>query len=97
EDNARYLYDKLCNQMKHYTRIAFLEMGVEPDDRFQRSAREKAESQNWSFEPIRGDMGLILNLVDGNWDERDFLVLKPGEKVGVSHDGMIITAEREEQ
>jgi hypothetical protein len=96
EDNARYLYDELCNQTKHYSRITFLEMGVEPDDGFQRSAREKAESHNWSFESIRGDMSLILNLVDGNWDEKDFLVLKPGEKIGVSHDGMIIAAEQEE-
>jgi hypothetical protein len=93
EDNARYLYDELCNQTKHYSRIAFLNMGVEPDDRFQRQAREKATTNNWSFESIQGDMRLILNLVDGKWDTEDFLLLRPGEKVAVSHDGTIIVAE----
>jgi len=96
EDNARYLYDQLCDQTRHYSRITFLEMGVEPDDRFQRQAREKAGSHNWSFESIRGDMRLILNLVDGKWDEEDFLVLRPGEKVAVSHDGSIIAAQEGE-
>jgi hypothetical protein len=97
EDNARYLYDELCDQTKHYSRIAFLAMGVEPDDRFQRQAREKADANSWSFETIQGDMRLILDLVDGKWGAEDFLVLRPGEKVAVSHDGNIIGAEKGKQ
>ena len=34
EDNARFLHDQLGNMTRNYGKIAFIEMGVEPDDRF---------------------------------------------------------------
>ncbi len=96
EDNAKYLYEELCDQTKHYSQLTFVQMGMEPNDAFQRHAEEKAREHGWKFEKIQGDMSLFRRLVNGEWDERDFLVVKPGWKVVVRYDDGIIAAENAE-
>jgi len=90
EENARYLYQELT---KHYRQFTYIEMGVEPDDRFEQSTRQEAASAGWAFEKIQGDLGLIRRLVDGPWDERDFLVVPPGSRIVVRHDDTILASE----
>jgi hypothetical protein len=78
---------------KHYRQVTFIEMGVEPDASFERRAREEAAGRNWKFEKVAGDLAMIQRLVDGIWDEREFLVVPPGRRVGAKYDEGIITAE----
>jgi hypothetical protein len=94
EDNARYLWETLCDTLRNYRQLTFIEMGVEPDDRFERQTREQAAERNWIFEKVPGDMGLIRRLVDGPWNAEDFLVVPPGERVAVRHDESIIEVEQ---
>ena len=93
EDNARFLYEQLCNMTRNYNAIAYIEMGIEPDDRFERTARRQAAERGWSFEKLRGDLGLLQSLVDGPWDDARFLVVPPGSRVAASFDEQIIKAE----
>jgi hypothetical protein len=86
EDNAQYLYDELCKHTRNYGRFTFIEMGVEPDGRFEVSVREEAAKRDWSFEKIKGDLTLIRQLVDGEWDDGAFLVIQPGESVAPAYD-----------
>ncbi len=90
EDNARYLQEELGRLTSHYRQITFIEMGVEPDLSFESRAREKAESRAWKFEKQRGDSGLIQRLVDGPWDESEFLVVPPGRTVAADYNSGII-------
>ncbi len=92
-DNAQYLYSKLGDLTRNYSRLTFIEMGIEPDDRFERLARQQAQQRNWSFEKIRGDLSLLQALVDGPWDDDRFLVVPPGHRVTASFDHAIIKAE----
>ena len=94
EDNAKYLYEQLCEMTRNYSGVAFIEMGVEPDDRFERRAREQAAEKGWKFEKLKGDMGLIQTLVDGPWDDDRFLVVPPGGRVAASFDEKIIRLEK---
>ncbi len=92
EDNARFLYDELCNMTRNYSGMAFIEMGVEPDDRFERQARRQAGERGWKFEKLRGDMTLLMRLVDGPWDADQFLIVPPGACVAPSYDESVIKA-----
>ena len=92
EDNARFLYEQLCDMTHNYSAITYIEMGVEPDDRFERRAREEAAERGWKFEKLAGDMTLIRQLVDGPWDAERFLVVPPGSRVAASYDERIIKA-----
>jgi hypothetical protein len=79
---------------KQYKQFAYIAMGVEPDDRFERMAREEALKEGLAFERVEGDMGLIRRLVDGPWEKDEFLVLEPGERVVQRWNDDIIGAER---
>ena len=78
----------------NYSQLTFIEMGVEPDDRFERETREEAARRGWAFEKVRGDLSLIQRLVDARWDAEDFLVVPPGWRVVASYDDSIIAAEK---
>jgi hypothetical protein len=90
EDNARYLHEQLGDMTRNYSGLTFVAMGIEPDDRFERQAREEAAERGWKFERIAGDMGLIQQLLDGPWDGDRFLVVPPGRRVTASFDEKII-------
>jgi hypothetical protein len=92
EDNARFLYDELCNMLRHYGQVTFIEMGIEPDDRFERTAGELAAARGWKFEKLAGDMSLLQALVDGPWDEPRFLTVPPGCRISASFDEGVIKA-----
>jgi hypothetical protein len=89
EENARYILHEMT---AHYRQITFIEMGVEPDARFENQAREQAAGCGWTFEKERGDMGLMRRLVEGDWPPEDFLVVPPGHVVRPTYDETIVTA-----
>ena len=68
-------------------------MGIKPDDRFERQARQQAAERGWTFEKLAGDMTLIQQLVDGPWDDDRFLVVPPSGRVAASFDESIIKVE----
>lgn len=94
EDNARYLWGELGNLAKHYRQLTFIEMGIEPDGDFESRTREEAAERGWEFEKLAGDLGMIQRLVDGLWDEKEFLLVPPGWRVVAQYEQGIITAER---
>lgn len=95
EDNARFLYEQLCNMTRNYSRLAYIPMGVEPDDRFERRTRDEAAQRGWQFEMLPGDMSLLQTLLDGPWDDERFLVVRPGQRVAASFNDDIIKSEPE--
>jgi hypothetical protein len=94
EDNAVYLWDELRNLTKNYRQFTFIEMGVEPDASFERRAREDAIARGWKFEKLAGDLGLFQRLVDGHWDDREFLTVPPGWRVKAQYESGILAAEK---
>ncbi|MBX3729540.1 MAG: DUF1638 domain-containing protein [Candidatus Sumerlaeia bacterium] len=93
EDNADFLWEELVNHAKHYNRLGFIEMGVEPDGRFEAAAQARAGERQWRFEKLAGDLTLLRRLIDGEWNPEDFLVVPPAHRVVVRHDARIVDAE----
>jgi hypothetical protein len=96
EDNARYLYEQLSNLTRNYRRLTFIEMGVEPDDRFEQETRQEAAERGWDYDKLTGDMILLNRLVDGPWDEDQFLVVPPGHCVAASFDERVVKAVKQD-
>jgi hypothetical protein len=90
EENAQYLWEAM---VPNYRQFTYIEMGVEPDDRFERLTRERAEERGWKFEKLQGDMRLIDKLVAGVWDEGEFLVVPPGKRIVARYDEGIVGVE----
>jgi hypothetical protein len=93
EDNARYILETMT---RHYRRLAFIRMGVEPDGSFEARTRELAAERGWEFESLEGDLGLLRRLVDGPWDAADFLVLRPGQRAAATLGEEVVVNEDEE-
>ena len=91
EDNARFLQEQM-GLTRNYGKLTYIEMGVEPDDRFERHTRELATARGWQFAKLAGDMRLIQTLVDGPWNAEDFLVVPPGHRIEASFDEGIVKA-----
>jgi hypothetical protein len=93
EDNAKFLFEQLGDTTRNYHQFTFIEMGIEPDDRFERASREEAARRGWTFDKIQGDMGLIERLVNGPWNDTEFLVVAPGFRVVARYDESVMSTE----
>ncbi len=94
EENARYLWETLGGYTKNYGKLTFIEMGVEPDDRFESQTRQEAAERGMEFEKLSGDMTLIERLVQGDWEGGDFLIVQPGHRIVPRHDGEVIDTDK---
>ena len=92
KDNADYLMEVMGAWRSHYQRAAFLDMGIGNSQNVEEKARQEAARRGWAFERVPGDLSLIRRLLDGDWKE-DFLILQPGQRLGMSYDEDIIRAE----
>jgi hypothetical protein len=88
EDNAKYLREQLTS-MRYYSKLAFIETGVEPDNSYERQTINLAKERGWKYEKLRGNLTLLQRLMDGTWDD-DFLVVPPGSTINFSYDDNII-------
>jgi len=93
EDNADYLLEQFKNLTQHYERLAYITTPVPESARWEAAAREIARQRGWKFERLAGDIGWLRRLLDADWKEPEFLVLKPGERVGWRSDASLIGAE----
>ncbi len=96
EDNAAYLMEALGGWRSHYDRAAFVDMGVaDPGGALavEARARDDAERRGWTFEKLAGELVMVKRLVDADWADEDFLVLRPGEQLAMSYDEAVIRAE----
>lgn len=92
EDNARFLWDEMRAQTAHYTRLAYIDTGVGPQDRFAAEARRRADEHGLAFQRMAGDTAWIRALIDGSWDDAWFLVVRPGEQVVARYDGTLMAS-----
>jgi hypothetical protein len=93
EDNAAYLMETLGRGENNYQQITFIEMGVEPDKRFEETARTTAREKGWAFKKEPGDMSLLKQLLAGHWPDNDFLMVQPGQRMVACYDDGIISCE----
>jgi hypothetical protein len=91
EDNARFLMDFQSQWIRNYTTAAYIqtELGHRPD--VEAEARRAAATHGWEFEVIQGSDRLIRALIDGDWNEDEFLVVPPGGYIAATHDDRIVT------
>ena len=81
QDNAEYLMETEQNWMKEYNWATYIDWGFANSPREMEFTKRAAEFLGWKYEAVKGDAGLMQRLVDGQWDEKEFLIVKPGQKI----------------
>ena len=73
--------DKIMQTMlKHYTRLAFIDIGQHDQARYRAYARRAAETLDLRYQEIPGSDALVRKMLNGPWDD-DFVVARPGETI----------------
>jgi len=79
EDNARYLIEQESLWIANYNRAAFIDTGVGNKDVYRHFTQQVAESHGWTYEEVSGDTRIIDLLFSGDWNEKEFLIVRPGQ------------------
>ncbi len=103
EENAKYIMETLTASQENALtdrkddRIVFVDTPELSHLGFAEKARAEAEAAGKRFVKLQGSMRLIRCLIDGEWNDEDFLVLRPGQRIGGVYDwDRIVKAEEKE-
>ena len=90
-DNAQYLMEVEQDWIKQYGWATYIDWGFADSNEYRDYAKRCAEFLRWSFDELKGSPVLMQKLVDGNWDDSEFLIVKPGHKIDedLTNDGII--------
>ena len=80
-DNAQYLMEQEQNWMTEYSRAVFVDWDLPGSDGYKEFTRECAQFMNWDYDEIKGNPALMQRLLDGDWNEAEFLTIKPGSRI----------------
>lgn len=96
EDNAEYLMEVLVESWKkNYSRAVYLNWPDSPDaEADQALIADYAAENNWNFELRNVDFRLLRRLLAGDWDDNEFVIVKPGHTLAATNneDAMVATA-----
>jgi hypothetical protein len=81
EDNAQYLMEMEQGWMKEYSWATYVGWGLSDEQKYKEYTKECAGFLDWNYDQIEGDPSLLQGLVDGKWNEEEYLVVNPGETI----------------
>ncbi len=78
--------ERIIHLMLHnYTRLALINTGQYELERYRDYAKRTAERFGLRYEEIEGSADLVKKMIDGPWDEEEFIVVPPGEVIRYEH------------
>jgi len=80
EENARYIYETMYGTKAHYKKLVYIEIPETRNPGYAELCRKRAEESEMEFVVLEGSLDLLRNLIDGNWQEENFLILNPGQR-----------------
>lgn len=93
EDNAAYLMEMEQGWFKEYSNAAYVDLGFGDSEPNKQYTRRCAEWLKWDYDELQGDPRLVRKLLEGEWNQDEFLVVEPGHRIVASFDEWIIKAE----
>jgi len=93
EENAEFLRELLGNWIENYKKQTFIDTGVGNTAMYEELAEADARSRGLEYESVKGNTMLIQELMDGNWNPDDFLVVPPGSEIVASYDESIMSCQ----
>jgi len=91
-DEVDYLMEVEAQWIAKYDRAAYVGLGVGETEKDVRYTQRCAGCLGWSFDQVKGDPRLLVDLLAGEWDARRFLVVPPHHAIRLTADETIIKA-----
>lgn len=93
EDNADYLLEVESSWMSNYSTLGYIHSAVHDAPADLERAQQEAQARGWKLREVNDDLRLLRMMVDGTWNEEEFLILKPGERIAPDYTGLKLRAE----
>ena len=94
EESAKYLWDTLHPKIDQPD-LFYISVPETDDPQVERRFRDKAAADGKGTVALPGSMRLLRMLVNGEWDDREFLTVAPGHRVRAAYDmETVVTAEK---
>ena len=90
EDTVEYLLEMDKEMLKNYHYITYITWPGMANESGIEKANAMAAKAGMKLLQYEGSNRLMEDFVNGNWNEKDFLILKPGQILQPSYDSMII-------
>lgn len=81
DDNAQYLMEVEQDWIRQYNWATFIDWGLANSGEYRDYTKRCAEFLHWDYDELKGSPALMQKLVDGQWDDGEFLVVRPGQKI----------------
>ena len=81
DDNAQYLMEVEQGWIRQYNWATYIDWGLGRSDQCRDYTKRCAEFLHWNYDELKGSSDLMQKLVDGRWDDGEFLVVKPGQTI----------------
>ena len=81
DDNAQYLMEVEQGWIRQYNWATYIDWGLGSSDQCRNYTKRCAEFLHWNYDELKGSPDLMQKLVDGRWDDGEFLVVKPGQTI----------------
>lgn len=93
EESVEYLLEMDREMLKSYRYLTYITWPGFDNQKGIKKAQKRAEDSGLELLQYEGSDRLLIDLVNGNWDEEAFLILQPGEVIRPSYNELIITGE----
>jgi hypothetical protein len=92
DEAARYLVEELETFLMHYKRLAYVATPLAETAALAAEARSIAAAQGLQYHTLQGDTGWLQRVLTGPWPDEEFLIVRPGQRVGLANDDRLIEA-----
>jgi len=90
EEDARWLHSQMAGWNRNYHKAIYIDFKIGDREKYLAYTRACAEELGWEFIELEGDPALVKNLLSGQWDEKNFLILPPGQELKLSYDDDLV-------
>ncbi len=90
EDNGNYLFEEENAWYKNYNNATYVDLGFSDTSHLKKRTKDSADWLKWTYDELKGEPALLKNFIEGNWDEKSFLIVEPGQTITASNDERVI-------
>lgn len=88
EDNAKYIWESMHPEglSSEDQQAVFIDIPETADLGGKEAFLDKVKAQGKEVRLLQGDLRLVRQLIDGNWNPDEFLIVEPGQKTAGLYD-----------
>ena len=90
---ADYLIEIDSSWENNYSTLGYIHSKIYDSEENLLRPKQEAANRNWNLREVEDDLRLLRMMTDGTWNDREFLILKPGERIAPDYTGLKLKAE----